>query len=60
MVNWMATESELKINHLAEFQNSYKDLTKADSYMNFHFYRGSAVSCVCGGKWCGMVLVTEN
>ena len=33
MVNQMATDSQLKMNHLTKFPNSYGDLTKADSYM---------------------------
>jgi hypothetical protein len=27
-----------------KYQNSYKDLTKADFYMNFHFYRVSLLT----------------
>ena len=37
--NWKSIKSQLKSTTWLKYQNSYQDLTKADFYVNFRFYR---------------------
>ena len=40
-----------------KYQNFYEDLTKADLYMNFCFYRVSQSQCKTFGGWSKIIII---